>query len=110
MLRKSVKKTGSVKMRLCRPHFSNFADLFRVLDVLAGLWGVLLGALGGHKTRLKSNMTAQHGALGPPAGPGRLPGTILVCFSWVENNFRMIFGMDFWVLSRTAKTGFELSS
>ena len=97
-------------MRLCRPHFSNFAGLFGVLGVLVRLFGVLLGALGCHKIHLKSNMTAQHGAPGRPAGPGRLPGTILVCFLTVGNNFRMIFGMDVWLLPRTAKTGFELSS
>ena len=97
-------------MRLCRPHFSNFADLFGVLGVLVRLFGVLLGALGGHKIRLKPNSAAQGGAPGPPAGPGRLPGTILVCFSRVGNHFRRIFGMDFWFLPRTAKTGFELSS
>ena len=97
-------------MRLCRPHFSNFAGLFGVLGVLVRLLGVLLGVLGGYKKCLKSNMTAQHGAPGPPAGPGRLPGTILVCFSRFGNNFRMIVGMDFWLLPRTAKTGFELSS
>ena len=71
-------------MRLCRPHFSNFADLFGVLGVLVRLFGVLLGALGGHKIRLKSNNAALDGAPGPPAGPGRLPGTILVSV-WAED-------------------------
>ena len=97
-------------MRLCRPPFSNFADVFRVLGVLVRLFGVLLGALGVHKIRLKFNSAAQHGAPGPPVGPGRLPGRILVCFSRFGNNFRMTFGMDFWLLPRTANTGFELSS
>ena len=67
-------------MRLCRPHFSNFTDLFGVLGVLVRLFGVLLGALGGHKIRLKSNITAQHPAPGPTAGPGRLAATIFGAF------------------------------
>ena len=70
-------------MRLCRPHFSNFTDLFGVLGVLVRLFGVLLGALGGHKIRLKSNNAAQGPASGPPAGPGRLPGTIFGAFGTI---------------------------
>ena len=70
-------------MRLCRPHFFNFAGLFGVLGVLVRLFGVLLGALGGHKIRIKSNMTAWDGAPGPPAGPGTLPGTIFGAFGTI---------------------------
>ena len=44
--------------------------------MLQGLFGVLLGALGGHKISAKSNDPTQHPALGPQDGPGRLPGTI----------------------------------
>ena len=97
-------------MRLCRPHFSNFADLFGhrgALPVHFRCFGCLLGAL---LERVRMAFFGFGCLLGPPAGPGRLPGTILVCFSRVGNHFRMIFGMDFWLLPRTAKTGFELSS
>ena len=110
MIRKSVKKTGSVKMRLCRPHFSNFADLFGhrcVLPAHFRCFGCLLGAL---LERVRMAFFGFGRLPGPPAGPGRLPGTILVCFSRIGNHFQMIFGMDLWLLPRTAKTGFELWS
>ena len=74
-------------MRLCRPHFSNFADLFSVLGVLVRLFEVLLGALGGHKIRLKPNSAAQGGAPGPPAGPGKLPVTFFKGWEQFSDDF-----------------------